>query len=370
MRLRLFLSLILALGLTVVPVGAVLAQPTNDDLADAAPVVALPFTDSVDASDATLEDGEPDFTCAPLHATVWYAVTLQRNTTVTVDTAGSDYDTVLSVYRGTNFDDFDLVACNDDFTDLQARVTFSASAGETVYVQVGAFGEEEFGPEAGQLEISFTRATKRPTIFKSSFRGSLAFAEWFSEDADAFSETFVALSDGRTKFGPGRPISDSNLSVFHFTEEFDEVTNTVTTTDLFGSTTLSPSQFGIDRRLRNAFVDTDMTLDGFRCVFTVDNGEDFPDDNGEECESFTAEVTVSVTWLGQGGMVRSRFMEREHGDDFRFSFRSRSSSRDATATGVISGDLDLVDGPADFAVIARTADAFMVWTRNGSVPFF
>ena len=359
MRPRLPLSLVLVIVLAVVPAETALAQPGNDDLTGATPVTALPFTDSVDARDATLESGEPDATCAPLHSTVWYAVTLGQNTTVTVDTAGSDYDTVLSVYRGTDFDDFDLVACNDDFIDVQARVSVTAAAGETLFVQVGAFGEEEFD-SAGQLEISFTRGTKRPTIVKGSFRGHQAFAEWFSEDEEEFSNTFVGLSDGRRKFGPGRPIAEATLDVFHFSEVFDPATDTITFTDWSGFTTLEPNQFAIERKLGQAFVDTDLTLEGVRCVIEADE-----EDGTEECETLTADVTVSVTWEGQGGIVRSRFIEREHGDDFRFSFRSHSRSRDAIADGSIMGEVDLVSGLADFAVLARTADSSMEWRRAG-----
>lgn len=365
MRQRFILIVVLALGMLAIPASPALAQPANDDVAGAVPVTSLPFAEAVDASEATMQDGEPAETCAPLHSTVWYAVTLDRNRTVTVDTAGSDYDTVLSVYRGSDFADFDLIACNDDFTSLQARVSFTATADETLYVQVGAFGEAGSGSEAGQLQISFTRGTKKPTIFKSSFRGNQAFAGWFSEEEDAFSETFVGLVDGRSKFGPGRPIAEATVDLFHITEEFDPATETVTVTEMFGFTTLDPSQFGIDRRLRSAFVDADLTLDGSRCVFSGD-----PDDGEADCEFFTADVTVSVTWTGEGGIVRDRFMERVQGDDFRFTLHFRGASRDATANGSVTGDVDLVSGPAQFAVIAKEASSVMEWFRNGSNLFF
>ncbi|HEX6232677.1 MAG TPA: hypothetical protein VFZ63_06090 [Jiangellaceae bacterium] len=200
---------------------------------------------------------------------MWYAVTLDRKSTLTIDTAGSDYDTVLSVFRGTGFPNFDLAACNDDAEDLQARVSVSVARGETVYVQVGAFGGEPSA--AGQLEISFTRgskqATKKPLVFKSSFRGTQAFAEWFTEDENAFSDTFTVVTNGRTKFGKGKPTRGPALEVFHFAEEFDPVTETFTVTDFFGFTTLTDSQFHIDRKLRSASVDADLTLEGSRCVY-------------------------------------------------------------------------------------------------------
>ena len=350
---RLLLAVAIAPILATLPAAPAFAQPSNDDLANATPVSALGFTDSVDATGATLEAGEPDFTCAPVNSTVWYAVTLDRKTTLTIDTAGSDYDTVLSVFRGTGFPNFDLAACNDDAEDLQARVSVSVGRGETVYVQVGAFGDEPGA--AGQLEISFTRgskqATKKPLVFKSSFRGHQAFAEWFTGDEDAFSDTFAVLTNGRAKFGKGKPTRGPALEVFHFAEEFDPVTETFTVTDFFGFTTLSDSQFHIDRKLRSASVDADLTLEGSRCVFDDDS------DEGEDCEFFTADVAVSITWDGVGSITRSRFSHRESGDDFRFTFRSRTTSREALADGSITGDVNLVSGPADFAVIARSAES-------------
>lgn len=364
------LSGLLALTLAAMPASTAVAQPANDDLAGATEVTSVPFTDSVDATEASLQGGEPDFTCAPVHSSVWYAVTLPRTTTVEVDTTGSDYDTVLSVFSGTGFADFDLVACNDDSTSLQARASFTATAGDTFYVQAAGFGEPDFDA-AGQLQISFTRGKKGPTTIKESSRGRAAVAEWFSDEEFGFSETFVEVFDGRRKAGRGKPAAEATLTVFHFSEEFDPDTDAVTFTDFFGTATLQPSQFAIDRKLRNAFVNADLTLNGSRCVFTGDFEEE-NDENGfeEECEFFTVDVAVSVTWEGHGGIVRSRFHEREHGDDFRVKFRSSSASRDAFATGSIAGDVDLAAGPADFAALSRSAFSSMVWFRNGSGLFF
>jgi hypothetical protein len=366
MRPRWLVSVALALILAAVPAGTAFGQPGSDDLADATPVTSLPFTDSVDASEATMQAGEPDFECAPVHATVWFSLTLGRSTFVTVDTAGSDYDTVLTVYQGTGFGDFEPVACNDDVADLQARVSFTAAAGRTYFVQAGAFGEEGFDP-AGQLEISFARGSMRPTIFQGSFRGRQAVAEWFSEGEQSFSDTFVLATDGSSKFGPGKPIREPILEVAHFSEQFDPATETVTLTDFFGFLVLEPGQFGIDRRLRHAFVEADLTLAGSRCVFTGDPEEPIDPENGpgEECEFFTADVAVSVTWQGEGPIVRSRFLGREQGDDFHFMFRSRGAARDAVADGSITGDVDLVSGLADFAAMVNATESIMEWVRTG-----
>lgn len=350
------MSVVLALTLVALPASTAYAQPGNDDVADATTVAALPFTDSVDTTDATLEDGEPESSCAPVGATVWYAMTLSQNTSVTVDTAGSDYDTVLSVYQAASSDDFAEVACNDDSVGLQAMVSFAAAAGATYFVQAGAFGDEEFGA-GGQLEISFGRGSAKPSLLKGSFRGNQAVAEWFTGEEEVFSDTFLILTDGSSRFGPGRPISEPTLDVFHFSEEFDPETGSFTITDLFGFAHLAPNEFTMDRRLRQASVNVDLTLEGARCEF---GEEEF-----EDCEFLTAEVTVSVSWDGSGETTNSQAILRERGSDFRFMFHDRATGREAVADGSIAGELDLVSGPAEFASLTRASESFMEWSRGG-----
>lgn len=137
--------------------GPASAQPTNDDFANATSVATVPSFDSADVTDATLEPGEPDEDCAPVANTVWYALTLDAATEVAVDTEGSDYDTVLGVYTGTDVGDLELVTCNDDDLGLQARVAFAAEAGTTYWIQVAAFDELIEG--GGQLTVAFRRST-------------------------------------------------------------------------------------------------------------------------------------------------------------------------------------------------------------------
>jgi len=48
------------------------------------------------------------------------------------DTFGSNYDTVLSAWTGTQ-GALNLVACNDDFGGAQSKITFAATAGTTYY---------------------------------------------------------------------------------------------------------------------------------------------------------------------------------------------------------------------------------------------
>jgi len=90
-------------------------------------------------------EGSPDL----FGRTVWYTL-VGTGSTVTIDTARSDFDTVLAVYQVAD-GEFLEVACDDDVYDeqtdrfsFQAAVTLALEEGETYYVQVGGF-DGQFG---------------------------------------------------------------------------------------------------------------------------------------------------------------------------------------------------------------------------------
>jgi hypothetical protein len=137
---------ILGPGLIVVLVGTLLvsgasiaiAQPSNDDIANATAFAALPFSNGpVDTTDATTAPNDPD--CVGNGPTVWYAFTPSDDVRAGIDTFGSDYDTTLSAYTGSPAN-LTQVACNDDAPGtLQSAIAFDATAGVTYFIMVGAF---------------------------------------------------------------------------------------------------------------------------------------------------------------------------------------------------------------------------------------
>jgi len=114
------------------------AAPAHDDIAQATVITALPFTDGpLTTTGATTAADDPY--CAGNGHTVWYVVTPATHLSMTVNTFGSDYDTTVSVYSGAP-GALTLLACNDDFQDLQSQVVFEAYAGTTYYIMVGSYG--------------------------------------------------------------------------------------------------------------------------------------------------------------------------------------------------------------------------------------
>ena len=111
------------------------APPDNDDFDAATPIPALPFTDTVDTTDATTADDDPD--CFGNGHSVWYEFTPSEDLTVGATTSGSNYDTTLSAYTGTR-GSLDQVACNDDSDGLQSRILFETTAGTTYWLMVAS----------------------------------------------------------------------------------------------------------------------------------------------------------------------------------------------------------------------------------------
>ena len=86
--------------------------------------------------------------------TLWYKIT-GTGAPVTVDTAGSNFDTVLGVFERDGAD-FTEIACDDDVSfqpvgsTYQAALTFGTVAGHTYWVEVGGF-QNFFRPDDPQF---------------------------------------------------------------------------------------------------------------------------------------------------------------------------------------------------------------------------
>jgi hypothetical protein len=137
----------------------------NDDFFNAWQINGLPFSGAESTFGMTTEQGEP-LTVAPPDtlgycipaspsykaSTVWFRFTASTSGSVTIDTSGSDYDTVLAAYTGDALNTLTPVACDDDIgTGFQSMITFSATAGTTYHIQAGGFA----GAAGGlQLHVS------------------------------------------------------------------------------------------------------------------------------------------------------------------------------------------------------------------------
>jgi hypothetical protein len=180
MRVHLLRSLAVAalvLGILVVPATANAAPPPNDDFANATIISSLPFSATVDNTEATSEVGEPQI-CAFATQTVWYSFTPSSDIVLQADMAGSSTPaTNLNVYEqtGSGLAGLTFMGC----ATFGIPVQFTARAGATYYLQA-----ETFSGNVGSLQVHLAVPPPPPLddIADARVIPSLSF---FNDSADS-----------------------------------------------------------------------------------------------------------------------------------------------------------------------------------------
>ena len=88
---------------------------------------------------ATKELGEPDHHGNAGGASLWWSWMAPATGMVTIDTEGSDFDTLLAVYTGGSVGALTTVASNDDAIGRLSRVTFTAQRGVVYHIVVDGY---------------------------------------------------------------------------------------------------------------------------------------------------------------------------------------------------------------------------------------
>jgi hypothetical protein len=201
------------------PVAAQAAPPSNDNFADRRQIAAIPFSDATSTSEATVQVDEPTPSCVPSPGkSVWYEFTPAASQTLQADTLGSDYDTFVAVWTGSNLSGLSEVSCNDDAAQsFQSVGVFQAVAGTSYLIQVSGY-EGDSGSLAFRLGV--------PTF--GSISGTVR-----SESGEAIADACVDIYDPATGefvgFAPTSPTGAYTASglpdgVFQvqFSDECDE----------------------------------------------------------------------------------------------------------------------------------------------------
>ena len=138
---------------------AMAAPPSNDDISTPIVIGSIPFTTTIDTTEATTSVADDPGYCffpeaGPDPATVWFEYTAASTGRLGATTFGSDYDTTLYVGTDTG-SGFEQIACGDDSRTLQSAVLFDATAGTTYLfvVGVGPSGDGEAGSLTFNLDV-------------------------------------------------------------------------------------------------------------------------------------------------------------------------------------------------------------------------
>jgi len=167
------------------PAAALATPPPNDDFANAEDL-GVGSSASVSGTNrfATAEFAEPDHHGFLALTSAWYRWTAPANGVVRLDTCGSDFDTVLAVYRGPAVDALGRVASSDDSCGFQSRLRFGTTSGTTYRIAIdGKFGDQ------GSINLEMRPATPPPNDdFANAFdlgTGATASASGTNLDATA-----------------------------------------------------------------------------------------------------------------------------------------------------------------------------------------
>ncbi len=115
----------------------------RDNFATAEILTGAAGTVAANNSSATKEAGEPNHAGNDGGKSLWYYWKAPSTKSVTFDTVGSDFDSVLAVYTGATLTNLSLVTSNDDIAganNRQSRVTFNAVSNTMYRIAVDGFG--------------------------------------------------------------------------------------------------------------------------------------------------------------------------------------------------------------------------------------
>jgi len=117
------------------------AAPLSNDACSTPKIVGdTPYEDSIPTFAAT--SGVEDTSlcgCTLNGRSVWYKYAAPVNATLTVSTAGSNYDTVLDVFSGTCGGKQEVDCSDEAFPDHTSKVTIAACAGTTYLIEATAY---------------------------------------------------------------------------------------------------------------------------------------------------------------------------------------------------------------------------------------
>lgn len=148
-----------SLALGAAPASA--APPSNDTIAGATVINALPFADSVDTTEATTDADELAAAqpCLAIGApaiekAVWYAYTAPAAISILVDVTASTYTAGVAAYAGSP-------SAGTFMTCAPGTLVSPVATGQTVYLMV--FGDQP-GSAGGTLRVSVTEAPPLPVV--------------------------------------------------------------------------------------------------------------------------------------------------------------------------------------------------------------
>jgi alpha-tubulin suppressor-like RCC1 family protein len=188
--------------------GTLTVNAVNDMFADRATILGVSNTIHSSNINATKEPGEPNHAGNVGGKSLWWTWTAPVSGVVTLDTVGSSFDTLLSVYTGNVVSNLVLEASDDESGgNHTSLLSFPAVAGTTYQIAVdgyaGAFGSiilnlrEDYGvPTFTRQPVGTSVLVGSSVTFSASVRGSQPFLyQWRKDGLGLHAATQVGYPD-------------------------------------------------------------------------------------------------------------------------------------------------------------------------------
>jgi hypothetical protein len=198
--------------------------PVNDNFTNATIISGATGASAGNNCNATNQAGESFFSGG---RTIWWRWTPPVTGCYSFDTAGSTFDTYVTVYRGTNLAGLTRITYNDDFQDLgyQSRVYFDATNGVVYYIRVEGYTQDDVGdvvlnrsqalPPAND---NFINATIVSGVFGYASAHNCGATTQVGEPIQPATKTvwwrWTAPADARYVFYLSNPTFDTGLCVY------------------------------------------------------------------------------------------------------------------------------------------------------------
>ena len=162
---------------------------TNDNLANAIAVSSANYSNIQVTTGASIEPTEMIADCAlsTLGNSVWYKYTPATNQTAVFSTFGSDYNTLLSIWTGTQHP-LTQVACNDDTNGMQSQIVTPLTAGTSYFINVAGVASSGGTAESGNLIFKVSTPPVNDALANATTVNSLSYVDNIST-AGASNET-------------------------------------------------------------------------------------------------------------------------------------------------------------------------------------
>ena len=132
---------------------------SNDAFANATTLSGASGSTTATTVGMTKEPGEPSHAGNAGGHSIWFAWTAPATGSVTIDTAGSTFDTLLAAYTGTAVGSLTTVASNDDANGTtQSSITFAATVATTYRIAV-----DGYAGAAGSVTLHWAQGGAAPT---------------------------------------------------------------------------------------------------------------------------------------------------------------------------------------------------------------